>query len=334
MTTYDVHAHGAPTGFLDELARDGGRHGAEVVTLDDGRRAVRFAGGLTTPPLRDDFDDVARRLASMDAARVDVQLFSPWIDLSAYSQPGDVGVRYSRMFNDHLAETVAANPDRFLGLCTAPLQSPVDAAEELRRAVVDLGMAGVEIATTVDGRELDEPDLDPFWGMAQELRCPVLIHPYRSLAGRGVSRHFLGNLVGNPAESTIAIAHLIFGGVLDRFPDLRVVLVHGGGFAPWQSGRWEHGYTDAPRMTRGHIASSPRALLEKVHYDTVLHDPLLIEFLVRWAGVERVVLGSDYPFPMGDLTPVDTLEATGLSADDRAAILGGNVARLLADVRR
>jgi aminocarboxymuconate-semialdehyde decarboxylase len=335
MATYDVHAHCAPTGLLPELARDGSRFGIEIVDSDRGRVA-RFPGGVTTPPLRDDFDDMDHRLASMDAARVDVQLLSTWIDLSAYSLPREAGVAYARWFNDLLAETVASRPGRFLGLCNVPLQSPEAAAEELRRCVVDLGMVGAEIGTTVNGRDLDDPDLDPFWGTAAELRCPILLHPYVSLAGRGVSRYFLENLVGNPAESTIAIAHMLFGGVLDRHPDLQVVMVHGGGFAPWQSARWDRGFEAVQGLTRkGGLSTRPSDLLRRVHFDTVMHSPELIGHLIDLAGVERVVLGSDYPFPMGDLTPVDTLAAvTGLSEEDRSKILSGNVQKLLDGIRR
>ncbi len=334
MTTYDVHAHCAPTGLYDTLAQEGSRFGTELVDTDKGR-AVRFAGGLTTPALRPDFDDLDHRLATMDAGRVDVQLLSSWIDLTGYSLPADVGARYARMFNELLAETVASHPDRFLGLCTAPLQDGAAAAAELRHAVTELGMVGVEIATTVDGRDLDDPDLEPFWGTAAELRCPVLIHPYASLKGRGVSRYFLGNMVGNPAESTLAIAHMLFGGVMDRHEDLRPVMVHGGGFTPYQSGRWDRGYEAVPHLRGDAIRTRPTELLQRVHFDTVLHDPAVLELLIRWAGAERVVVGSDYPFPMGDLTPVDTLDGvTALSETDRAAILGGNVERLLADVRR
>lgn len=335
MTTYDVHAHCAPTGLLAELELNGARFGIEMVDTDRGR-ALRFAGGVTTPPLRPDFDDIDHRITSMDAAQVDVQLLSTWIDLSAYSLPKEVGVAYSRWFNDLLAETVASRPGRFLGLCTVPMQAPMAAAEELRRCVVDLGMAGVEIATTVTGRDLDDPDLDPFWAVAAELRCPVLLHPYESLAGRGVSRYFLNNLVGNPAESTIAMAHMLFGGVLDRHLDLRPVMVHGGGFAPWQAGRWDRGFEAVAHLTgKGGITTRPSDLLRRVHFDTVLHDPAVVQLLIQWAGVERVVVGSDYPFPMGDLMPIGTLDRIGtLSGSDRALILGGNVERLLTDIRR
>lgn len=335
MTTYDVHAHCAPTGLLDRLAADGpDRFGTELVETPRGP-AVRFAGGLTTPPLPPNLADLDHRLATMDAGRVDVQLLSSWIDLTAYSLPIDVGARYARMFNELLAETVASHPDRFLGLATVPLQDGEVAAKELQYAVSELGMVGVEIATTVDGRDLDDPGIEPFWAAAAELRCPVLIHPYRSLAGRDVTRYFTNNLVGNPAESTIAIAHMLFSGVLDRHPDLRPIMVHGGGFAPWQSGRWDRGYEAVSHLVGDAIRTRPSELLQRVHFDTVLHDAAVLDLLVRWAGPARVVVGTDYPFPMGDHTPVDTLEAVEwLSEDDRDAIRGGNVERLLGDVRR
>lgn len=333
--TYDVHAHVLPEGLLDTLRADGGDYGVEVLDTADGP-ALRYAGRVTTPPLPRDIAGIEARLRSMDAARVDVQLVSSWIDLTGYALPEASAVRYSELFNDALARTVATHPDRFLGLCTAPLQAPAAAAKELTRAVTELGMVGVEIPTTVDGTELDDPGLDEFWGTAAELRVPVLIHPHASLAGRGVSRYFLGNLVANPAESTVAIAHVIFGGVLERFPALRFVLVHGGGFAPYQAGRWDRGYAAVPGKTAVNLTRRPSEWLRgNVLFDTVLHDPGAVGRLLDWAGAERVVLGSDYPFPMGDLTPVDTLDAVpGLSDDDRTAVLHGNVQALLDGIRR
>lgn len=293
---------------------------------------MRFAGGATTPAVPDDLADPARRLAAMDRAGIDVQLLSSWIDLTACSLPGAHARRYARMLNELLAETVAAHPQRLLGLSTVPLQDPVAAAEELHHAIAELGMVGVEIRTRVGGRELDDPGLDPFWSAAAELRCPVLIHPCQEIAGRGMDRHFLDNLVGNPAGSTIAVAHLVFGGVLDRHPGLRPVVVHGGGFSPWQSGRWDRGHGAVRHLTGEAVATRPSDLLRRLHFDTVLHDPVLVGFLVAWAGDDRVVLGSDYPFPMGDPDPVATLDRVpGLSPAARERILGGNVERLLAE---
>lgn len=331
--TYDVHAHCVPDGLLSALEKEGRRFGAEVVDVDGGR-AVRFAGGAMTSAVRPGLDGVERRLASMDEARVDVQLVSTWMPLTGYTLPAAEAARYARVFNELLTETVGRAPDRLRGLCNVPLQHPELAARELEHAVGELGMVGCEIATTVAGRELDDRTLDPFWSAAAELRAPVLMHPFSSLKGRDLPRHHVRNLVGNPAESTIAIAHVILGGVLERFPDLRLVMVHGGGFAPWQVGRWDRGYAAVAEVGID-LSRSPSEWLRTVHFDTVLHDPGAVGRLLDWAGPDRVVLGSDYPFPMGDLTPVDTVDAVGgLSDEVRAKVLGGNVERLLAEIRR
>jgi aminocarboxymuconate-semialdehyde decarboxylase len=209
-----------------------------------------------------------------------------------------------------------------------PLQSPGDAVAELRHAVTALGMLGVEIATTVDSRELDDPDLEPFWSVAEELACLVLIHPCVALAGRGVDRYFLGNLVGNPAESTIALGHLVFGGVLERHPRLRLAIVHGGGFAPYQIGRWDHAFHQGVRGAAANLSRPPSSWVAQIYHDTVLHSPRSLRLLVDVVGAEHVVLGSDYPFEMGDPDPVATVGRTDLTAGERDLILAGNLLRL------
>ena len=252
----DVHAHCVPPQVVDRLRGEGGHYGIEVLERD-GRTAFRVAGASEVGPLDPALTDLRRRLEEMDATGVDVQILSTWMDLTAYALPRKVGARYARMFNEALAATAASQPGRFLALGTVPLQFPDEAVEELRHAVTRLGMVGVEIGTTAAGKELDAPELEPFWATAEELRCLVLLHPCASLAGRGVTRHFLGNLVGNPAESTIAVGHLVFGGVLERHPSLQVVVVHGGGFAPYQIGRWDRGFSTG---VRGSVAvTSPFA---------------------------------------------------------------------------
>jgi aminocarboxymuconate-semialdehyde decarboxylase len=196
-------------------------------------------------------------------------------------------------------------------------------------------MVGAEIATTVDGRELDDLELAPFWSAAEELRAVVVVHPYASLAGRNVSRYNLNNLVGNPAETTIAVAHLVHGGVLERHPGLRVVLVHGGGFAPFQMGRWDRGFSSKADGAEADLTRPPSDWLRQMWFDTVLHSPASLRFLVDVVGVEHVVLGSDYPFRMGDPDPVATVRAVGgLAGKDLERVLSGNLATLLEEVRR
>lgn len=330
--TYDVHAHCVPEAVLDALASDGAALGIELATDDRGARRLVITGRAVPVPLHPGLSDVPARVAAMDAAGVTVQLLSAWIDLTAYALPAQQGARLARLCNEAVAELIATTPERFRALCTVPLQAPSRAVAELRHAVDVLGMVGVEIATTVDGRELDDPDLEPFWSAAAEMRCLVLLHPVDALAGRGVRRHFLSNLVGNPAETTIAIAHLVYGGVLERHPDLRICAVHGGGFVPYQAGRLAQGYRARPDLTATALIRPPAASLDRLYFDTVLYDPAALAALVAFAGPHRVLMGSDYPFEMGDPDPVGTVAAVpGLTAADRELITHGNVARLLAD---
>jgi aminocarboxymuconate-semialdehyde decarboxylase len=330
--SYDVHAHVVPQQLLDALARNDGRSGV-TLTRQGGTARISVAGGAAGP-VRDDMLDVGARLAAMDRAGVDVQLLSAWIGLTGYGLPVEHAVPWTRMFNEALAETVGEHPDRFLGLCLVPLQAPVEAADELRHAVRRLGMVGVEIATTIHGKELDDPGLEPFWQAAEELRCFVLIHPDQVLPGRREVRYVLNNFVGNAAESTIAAAHLVFGGVLERHPDLRVCLVHGGGYAPYQAGRMDHGYVAEPRLVDKRLSLLPSDYLRRLYYDTVTHSPAVLRFLLDFAGAEHVVLGSDYPFEMGEADPVESLRRVpDLQEPERRLIEEGNLQRLLADVR-
>ena len=330
--SYDVHAHCIPEQVAADLSARRADLDVEIVD-DTGRRRLVVAGTPARVPIHPGLTDPTRRIAAMDRAGVDVQLLSSWIDLTSYALPAGQGAQLARLFNEALAEMVSGTPDRFRGLATVPLQAPARAAEELRHAVDTLDMVGAEIATTVDGRELDDPDLDPFWSVAADLRCLILLHPLDSLAGRGVRRHFLSNMVGNPAETTIAVGHLVYGGVLERYPDLRICVVHGGGFVPYQVGRITRGWSARPDLAATRLTTSPRESLDRLYFDTVLHDPGAIAALIAFAGVDRVLLGSDYRFEMGDPDPIATVSAVPeLSDDDRAMILHGNVDRLLGEI--
>lgn len=305
---YDVHAHCIPAALIDLLKADGHRFGIECVEGERGMSVV-FAGKTVAGPLRSFLTDRDRRIETMDRSGVDVQVLASWIDMTGYALERSSGASYSRRLNEIIAGEAASAPDRFLAIGTVPLQAPEAAADELRYLVGDLGMIGVEIATTVDGVDLDQAGLDPFWAAAEELACMVLIHPYQPLGGIELRNH-MDNMVGRPAETTVAIGNLMLSGVFDRHPNLKIVLVHGGGFLPFQLGRLEHGFRQVPQLAARFATRSPAEISRGLYYDTVLHSPRAIAALISLVGVDRVVLGSDYPFEMGDLDPLTTLRAT------------------------
>ena len=209
-----------------------------------------------------------------------------------------------------------------------PLQDPELAAGELR-ALMDSGFAGAEIAASVNGTYLGDNRFAPFWAAAEATGALVFVHPTtRGFADPVFGDYYLSNLVGNPMETTIAAAHMVLAGVLERHPDLRVLLAHGGGALPALRGRLGHGWSQvAPARAR--LTEPPERSLRRFYYDTVTFDPAVLRELVAFAGADRVLLGSDYPFDMADARPADTVAAAGLDPDEERAVLGGNAARLL-----
>ncbi len=325
----DIHAHCLPAEAVDLLHSEGASIGIEVG--DDG--SVVVAGRPLPMPLRQTLVDRDARLAAMDRSGIDIQVLSPWIDLTAYRLDAEAGARWSRLLNVALAGEAASHPDRFLALGTVPLQSPEAAVAELRYAVDELGMVGVEIGTRVGDIDLVSAGLDPFWEEAARLRCLLLLHPLDPLPGIDLGSHFLHNIVGRPAETTIAIARLLLAGLFERYPHLEMCVVHGGGFLPYQIGRMGRAWVARPEIVASELKAPPREALRQLSFDTVLHEPAAIRYLVDVVGADRIMLGTDYPFEMGDPDPVATLEAVpGLGAADRTAILSGNAQRLFAGI--
>ncbi|MFI0374135.1 amidohydrolase family protein [Actinomadura sp. 1N219] len=318
----DVHAHCVPDGLIPALKAQGAAHDIEVIE-SGGETRIRL-GSSTTGPLDPRLSDLPARIATMNETGVERQLVSPFIGLTAYHLPEAAGRWYSRLHNETMAQTARTAPHRFSPMATVPLQSP-GAAAELAYAVEQLGMAGVQIGTDSGAGNLDDDSLEPFWEAAENLRALVLIHP--SASARVQLPYRLGNFVGNPSDTTVAIARLMFGGVMDRHPDLRICLVHGGGFLPYQAGRLERGF----RVYGGDgIKTSPLELLRRLYYDTVLHSPTRVRTLVDLVGIDRVMLGTDYPFDMGDPDPQGTLaKIPGLRDRDRLQIARTNADRLI-----
>lgn len=279
--------------------------------------------------IRGKLSDVETRLSIMDSMGIDVQAVSPSPHQYYYWADPELGRKSSRLINERLAEIAGKHPERFVGLGTVPLQAPDLAVAELEHMVKKLGLRGVEVATNVNGAELSEDRFRPFWAKAEELGILVFMHPSGFTDGRRLGAHYFINVIGNPLESTIATSHLIFGGVLDAYPKLKICIAHGGGYLAAYSGRMDHAH-GAREDCRLHIKRPPTHYLKKLYFDTVVFTTHQLEYLASLYGSDHILLGTDYPFDMGMEDPVGFIEsAGGLGRNDKASIMGLNAARLL-----
>jgi aminocarboxymuconate-semialdehyde decarboxylase len=323
-----VHAHVVPAALLDRMA-GGERPGFGVEPGPGGGKRFKLGGearGTAVPPAMYDLD---LRLQAMDEAGVAVQLLGPTTSLAGYTLSEDDGVWLASALNAEIEALVRAVPDRFVGLGSVPLQAPARAADLLRRGRLEQGLLGVLIAATAGpDRDLDEPALEPFWAAAEALEAFVVIHPHEGVRSKRFESYYLNNLIQNPLDTTIAAAHLIFGGVLERHPGLMVCLAHGGGFLPYDLGRLVRG-----KLVRGDESPALQGSVEdsfrRLYFDSVTHSSAVLGFLARQATPEHVLLGSDFPYDMGDPTPPKTVEGAGLSPAETHLILRGNADRLL-----
>jgi aminocarboxymuconate-semialdehyde decarboxylase len=269
------------------------------------------------------------RLRDLDAMGLDMQLVMPPPPQCYFTVPIEYAAPATRMINDGLAEWVARRPDRFLAFGTVPLQDGEEAAKELARCVGSLGFKGVQILTNVAGNELSDPAYAPFWKKAEELGAVVVIHPNGFTEGRRFTRFYFNNVIGNPLDTTLALHYLIFDGVLERHPNLKILAVHGGAYLAAYSGRIDHAW-GARSDCHGDLPQPPTTYLRRVYFDNVVFTPHQLEYLVRVFGADRILMGTDYPFDMADYDPVGHV-ASVESFDEatRAAIAGGNAKRLL-----
>ena len=271
--------------------------------------------------------DMAVRLADMDEAGIDMQVIMPPPGQCTYTVPLDLGVKAARIINAGLAAFVAREPARFTALGTVPMQDGKTATAELTHAVRDLGLKGVQVLTNVAGNELSDPAYAPFWDKAEELGAVVLIHPNGFTEAKRMTRFYFNNVVGNPLETTLALHYLIFDGVLERHPALKLIAVHGGGYLPAYSGRIDHAW-GARSDAHGDLPHPPTTYLKRVFFDSVVFTPQQLRGLIEMFGAERILMGTDYPFDMADSDPVGHLASAELDEATFAAIAGGNSAAL------
>jgi aminocarboxymuconate-semialdehyde decarboxylase len=301
-----------------------------------GRAPFKFGNELTREvnrqqmlDIRPKMESVEVRLADMDVAGIDVQALS----LSPYQlfhwADGELGLRAFRIINDDLADLVRAHPDRFLGLGAVPLQDPTAAIQELRRCADDLGFRGIEMATHIEGEELSSPRFEPFWEEVENLGMVVFVHPTGFTEPKRFTDHYFLNTIGHPLEETICAGRLIFDGVMERHPGLKFVFAHGGGFLPAYAGRFDHAYQAREDVRHG-LPRLPSEYLSGFFFDTMVFEPDQLGFLIEKYGSDHILLGTDYPYDMGEADPLGLLnKVSGLSPEDMDLIVGGNAARLL-----
>ncbi|QJP16586.1 amidohydrolase [Starkeya sp. ORNL1] len=326
-TTVDIHAHvGVP-----EAAAFIQPH-LDVSTIamakysNEETRAVNQRQDQDRATAMVDIDD---RMKVLDKLGIDIQVVAPPPFQCYYTVDPEYAVPASRMVNDGVAAFVAKRPDRLAGLGTVALHDPASAVSELERAVKELGLKGVQLLTNVDGRELSSPEFEPVFAKAEELGALIMIHPNGFTGGERFTRFYFSNVIGNPLETTVALHYLIFDGVLERHPKLKLLAVHGGGFLPAYSGRIDHAW-GARKDSNGSLPRPPSEYLRRVYFDTVVFTPHQLKYLVETYGADKIVLGTDYPFDMAEYDPVGhVLSVEGFSDEVRAKIAGGTAKALL-----
>ena len=325
-STVDAHAHvhiAAATDYMSPHVDP--MRIAMVKRSNNETRAVNRQQDADRLPVA--MADLADRIAVLDAQGIDKQLVSPPPQQCYYQSPAEHALQGSRLVNDGMAEWVSGAPDRFAGLGTVPLQEPDASAVELER-LMGLGLKGVMLLTNVDGAEIGDDRFEPFWRRAEELGAFVMIHPNGFSEGARFQNFYFPNVLGNPLETTTALHYLVFNGILERMPDLKIFAVHGGGFLPSYSGRIDHAW-GARKDCRGRLRNPPTESLRRVYFDSVVFTFHQLEYLVDLYGADRILMGSDYPFDMADYDLAGHVADSSLSDGDKVLVAGGNAERIL-----
>ena len=321
----DAHAHWYPEEWLRLVEAEGGASGVKM-TYSTGAWHLT-SDWMTLPSVTAEYFDLNARLRIMDRQGVDIHALSLTTPMVHWAPP-DLGLRLSQTFNDATSKAHTAYPNRFVGMASLPMQAPDLALKELERAAALPGMRGIYLPTSVLGRELDDPAFLPIYAACVKRNWPVFLHPVETIGRDRTGQFYLRNLLGNPYDTGVAASHLIFGGVLDTFPTLEILLPHAGGTLPGLVGRLDRGVKMRPELK--HMKNPASAYLRRFTYDTIAQNDAILLNLVRLVGADRVALGSDFPYDMGYEDPVAVVERLhAVSVKDRDKILGGNAVRLL-----
>ena len=328
MLKIDLHTHILPERWPD-LAQRYGCEGWLRLDHHTSCCARMMIGDQVFREIESDCWDPAVRLADCDRTGVRVQVLSTVPVMFSYWAEPQHAHDLSQLLNDHIAGVVAASPQRFVGLGTVPMQDPDLAIRELERCVLELGMPGVQIGSNVNGATLDDPAIVSVLEAAASLGAAIFVHPWEMIGRERLPDYWLPWLVGMPAETAAAMCSLMMGGVLDRLPDLRIAFAHGGGATPFTIGRIQHGFDVRPDLCACCTSTSPRELLRRCYVDSLVHDEGALRLLIDTIGAERIAMGSDYPFPLGEQHPGALIESCGFDEGLAARLLGGTALEFL-----
>ncbi len=327
----DCHAHILAEETIGLLAKECPKVAPRLAPIGNEMYELTVAGSPYRPFPKGGFD-IEQRLKDMAASEVDMQVLSNTPQTFLYNQDAGLTTAAAMVQNNQIAKHVKDYPSRFYGLATLPMQAPKAAADELERAVTKLGLKGAQIGSNIMGKNLDEPEFEPVWQVANRHAAFMMVHPNNVAGADRMKNYYLSNLIGNPLDTTIAAACLVFGGVIERFPNIRFFMVHGGGFTPYQAGRWQHGWQVRPEPQK-FLKKPPADAIRSFYWDTILHGKPALEFLVKEFGAAHVLLGSDYPYDMGTFECARQVKALAISDADKATILNGVAQRLLGGVK-
>jgi aminocarboxymuconate-semialdehyde decarboxylase len=330
----DVHAHYVPPQLLAAIERRGADIGVRLAATPGAHPSLRFDYGFSVRPFFPRLiEPVAARRQWLDVQRIDHQIVGTWPDIFGYGLPRDACIAWHRMLNDTLAEWCADHAARFSWISSVPLIDAEAAAHELERAL-ELGAIGVIISSNIENANLGEFDLDLFWRRAEALGAPILIHPVMSVATPRVGKFALAQIAQYTFDTTLGVGSLLMSGVMDRFPKLKLLWSHGGGTFPYLAGRFDIMHQRMDKAAQGDVATRPpSAYASQMTYDSIVHAPKALRFLIDVVGCDNVLLGTDYSFPPADMAPMALLAAAGLSKTDVAAIADANPRRLFSRLR-